>query len=144
MGTDVFAVVRDCIAESLAVGAADVRPGSKLVADLGADSLDFVDMLFMLEKRLGIKLRESELDFLSRLDFSSPEVMREGYLTRPTIERLLPRLPALEEVPDLDRVSPSQLFGLVTVETLVRIASAELARQEAAAPAAPDPPSGEA
>jgi len=126
---DVLTIVRQCVAESLALDPATVHAGSRLVSELGADSLDVFDILFMLERRLGVKLRESELDFLSRLDFSSPEVMREGFLTRATVERLRPRLPALDEVPDLDRVSPAQLFGLVTVDTLARIASAEMARQ---------------
>lgn len=126
---EILDAVRSCVAESLAVPPSDVTLTARLVDDLGADSLDFIDIVFMLEKRLGIKLRESELDFLSRLDFSSPEVMREGFLTAATIERLRPRLPALDTVPDAARVTPAQLFGLVTVETLVRIAATELARR---------------
>lgn len=114
----VYEVVRACVADSLALDLADVRLQARLAPDLGADSLDLVDIIFTLEKKLGIKLRETEIDFLSRLDFSSPDVVREGALTPATLEKLSGRLPALATVPDPARVTPAQLFALVTVETL--------------------------
>jgi len=92
---------------ALALGAIclDVRP-------------DFVDLVFAIEKRFGVKLRDDELDALSHLDFSSPDVMRNGFLTREVIERLTPALPALRDLPDPERVTPAAVFGLVTVAVL--------------------------
>ena len=115
--------VRLCrlVADCLAVEPAKVSRESRLTEDLGADSLDFIDLLFMIEKEFGIKVRESELDFLSRLDFSSPAVMRDGHLTRETVDRLSEWLPRLREVPDPSAVTPRALFSLVTVETLCRL-----------------------
>ncbi len=55
---------------------------------------------------------------LSHLDFSSPDVMRNGFLTREVIERLTPALPALRDLPDPERVTPAAVFGLVTVAVL--------------------------
>src|SRR4051812_23200952 len=43
--------VRRCVAERLFRDIGEVTPGSRLITDLGADSLDFVDLLFQLEKR---------------------------------------------------------------------------------------------
>ena len=77
--------LRALVVDCLAVEPEKVKGESRLTDDLGVDSLDFIDLLFMIEKEFGIKVRESELDFLSRLDFSSPEVMREGYLPAPPI-----------------------------------------------------------
>jgi acyl carrier protein len=104
--------------DCLAVEPEKVKGESRLTDDLGVDSLDFIDLLFMIEKEFGIKVRESELDFLSRLDFSSPEVMREGYLTAATVDRLKEWLPALRTVPDAAKVKPAALFSMLTVETL--------------------------
>jgi len=115
---DVFTRVRALIADSLALQEAAITPQSRLIDDLGADSLDFVDLTFAIEKAFGVKLREAELNFLTRLDFSSPAVMQGGYLTRDTIASIRPLLPALDRAPDPDRVTPGELFSLLTVETL--------------------------
>ena len=92
----------------------------------GADSLDFVDLLFLVEKEFGIKVRDSELDFLSRLDFSSPQVMKDGYLTASTLDRLKEWLPALRDRPEA-RVSPGELFSMITVATLCILIGRKLA-----------------
>jgi acyl carrier protein len=109
------------IADSLAVPEAEVTPQARLIDDLGADSLDFVDLVFAIEKTFGVKLRESDLTFLTRLDFSSPSVMKDGFLTPETIDSIAPLLPALENVPDRSRLTPGELFSLLTVETLCRM-----------------------
>jgi acyl carrier protein len=131
---EIFGRVRAMVADSLAVDEAGVALQSRLVDDLGADSLDFLDMMFTLEKTFRIGVREAEFDFLSRLDFSDPAVMRDGFLTRETIEKLLPRLPALANVPDRARITPAQIFSLITVETLCRIVEQALERAAGGAP----------
>jgi acyl carrier protein len=106
------------LADSLAVPSATVTLQSRLIDDLGADSLDFVDLIFAIEKEFGANIREADFTFLARLDFSSPTVMRDGFLTRDTIARLVPLLPGLESVADQARVTPGELFSLMTVESL--------------------------
>jgi acyl carrier protein len=123
---EIFATMRSLVADSLAVPASDVALESRLIPDLGADSLDFIDMVFLLEKRFGIKVREGDLDFFSRLDFSSPAVMREGFLTTETVERLRDWLPGLRDA-DPARVTPRQIFSMITVETLVILVEKKLA-----------------
>lgn len=128
---EIFGKVRACVAESLAIDEGEVRLESRLVDDLGASSLDFIDIVFQLEKELGIKVRESEFSFLTRLDFSSPEVMRQGFLTPEVVDRLSPWLPEFQRVADPLKVTPRQLFSFVTVEAICLVA-----QRHAAAPAA--------
>jgi len=123
---ELVTTVRAFLADRLALKVERVTLRSRLIDDLGADSLDFIDMVFTLEKKFGIKIREEEFDFLSRLDFSSPEVMRDGFLTVETIEKLRPRLPGLGELADPARVTPKELFGLLTVETLCDLVQTRL------------------
>jgi len=123
---ELVTAVRALLADRLALKVERVTLGSRLIDDLGADSLDFIDMVFTLEKKFGIKIREEEFDFLSRLDFSSPEVMRDGFLTVETVEKLRPRLPGLGELADPTRVTPKDLFGLLTVETLCDLVQTRL------------------
>jgi acyl carrier protein len=115
---DVFPRMRALVAGSLAIPEADITPESRLITDLGADSLDFVDIGFAIEKVFGVALRESELNFLTKMDFSSPAVVREGFLTAAALDTIAPLLPALALVPDRARVTPGELFSLLTVETL--------------------------
>jgi acyl carrier protein len=110
--------LRRLLADRLAVKIERIALHSRLIDDLGADSLDFIDIIFCLEKKFGIKIPEGEFDFLARLDFSSAEVMRDGFLTLETVESLRTRLPNLGELADPARVTPKDLFGLLTVETL--------------------------
>lgn len=119
-------VMRALVADSLALKADDVKPESRLTDDLGADSLDFIDIIFLIEKKFGIKVRDGEFDFLSRLDFSSPKVMKEGFLTAEAIEKLKDRLPALNQVPDQAKVTPAKLFSLISVETLCLLVEKKL------------------
>jgi len=122
----VLSAVARCIVESLAVPIEDVKLESRLIDDLGADSLDFVDIVFMIDHELDIRVRESEFSFITRLDFSSPEVMTEGFLTESVITRLESWLPALAAVPDKLKITPRQLFGLITVEAICIVAQRRL------------------
>jgi acyl carrier protein len=114
---EIESTLRALLADSLAVSRDEITRERRLFEDLGADSLDFIDIAFSIEKAFSIKVRDSELDFLSRLDFSSPAVMRDGYLTRETVERLQAWLPCLGER-EPDTVTPRELFSLITVDTL--------------------------
>jgi len=115
---EILPKLRTMIADSLAVDESLVTPDARLIDDLAADSLDFVDLVFAIEKEFGVKVREADFNFLARLDFSSPEVMRDGFITRRTIDTLAPLLPALAGAPDLGHITPRQLFSFLTVESL--------------------------
>ena len=53
--------------------------------------------------------------------------MRDGFLTAETVESLRPRLPDLGKLPDPAHVTPKDLFGLLTVETLCDLVESRLA-----------------
>ena len=114
----VFEGVRSNIADSLAVPTSAITLQSRLVDELGADSLDLVDIIFTLERKFGINVRETEFNFLTRLDFSSPEVMRDGFLTRPVVDKLADWLPQVAAAPDRTKISPRELFSMITVESI--------------------------
>lgn len=107
-----------------------VQLHSRLVDDLGADSLDFVDIVFQLERELDVRVRGSEFEWLTRLDFTSAAVMQEGFLTDAVIERLSGWLPALATVHDRKKVTPRMLFSLISVEAMCLVAERQLAAQQ--------------
>ena len=118
-GRDIRAALRAILSSSLFLDADQITPESRLIGDLGADSLDFVDLLFKIEKAFGVEFRHGEFDFFSALDSSSRNLSRDGWLTQESIAKLVEFLPALNELADPERVTPGQLFNLLTVESLV-------------------------
>ncbi len=129
--TEVQDAVRRCVAQSLVLELEEVQLESRLIDDLGADSLDFVDIIFMLEQALDVPMRDTELSFLTRLDYGSPEVMQRGVLAAEVVARLEPWLPALRELPDRAQVTPAQMFSCITIESICLVASGRLQRKEA-------------
>ena len=57
----VFPTVADMVADALGCDLAEVKPDVSLIEDLGAESIDFLDIVFRLEKAFGIKIERGEL-----------------------------------------------------------------------------------
>ena len=57
--------IQSMLAESLNVSIEKVTPEAKIVEDLGADSLDVVEMLSQLEDEYGIQIPDEEVENLS-------------------------------------------------------------------------------
>ena len=60
MGT--FEKVKELLVEKLGLGADKVTPASEIIKDLGADSLDLVEMLFALEEEFGVTVPEDKTE----------------------------------------------------------------------------------
>ena len=129
---EVLSAVRRCVAESLAVPEDEVVPEARLIDDLGADSLDFVDIVFALDRALDVRVRETEFNFLTRLDFSSPEVMKGAHLAEPVIARLEGWLPALRVAADKSQITPRELFSMITIESMALACQRAIDAREAA------------
>jgi acyl carrier protein len=100
------------VAEALNVEAADVRPHSSLQDDLGAESIDFLDILFRIETAFGIKIPEDEMwkgSIGSTDSASMAEAVRQLRERMP--EFRWDRLPAHLTREDLPR--------LITIQTIV-------------------------
>jgi acyl carrier protein len=89
---DIYPRVASVLAETLNVDAADVQPGSTLQGDLGAESIDFLDIVFRLERDFGIRISSDELFPESLLD-GDPDFIRDGRVTAKGLAELRARLP---------------------------------------------------
>lgn len=61
----VFDEVKEIIVDHLAVDAEEVKMESSFVDDLGADSLDTVEMIMALEEKFGVTIEDSEAEKLN-------------------------------------------------------------------------------
>jgi len=69
---EVFEKVRESLVDALGVDDDEVTPEATLVGDLGAECIDFLDIVFRLEKSFDIKIPRGELfpeDILTNTDY---------------------------------------------------------------------------
>ncbi|MDP2306355.1 MAG: acyl carrier protein [Pseudomonadota bacterium] len=57
--------VKDLIAESLGVNPTEVIPDASFIDDLGADSLDIVELVMAIEKEFGIEIPDEDAEKIS-------------------------------------------------------------------------------
>jgi acyl carrier protein len=126
---EVKAGVIECVAQSLAKDAAQIDRASRLIPDLGADSLDFIDIMFSLERKFDIKLQKEDFELISRLGMPREEAVVDGKLTLPAKQKLRKWLTALPLEGDL---MPKDLGAFVTIETLMVIVEEFRARPKTA------------
>jgi acyl carrier protein len=118
---DLMPTLRQILSERLFTELDDVQPTSRLIADLRVDSLDFVDLQFVLEERFGIQFGRGEF-----FDATPDWVTKDGYLQPQAIERLTDLMPELVGL--APPVPIKEFFGRLTVETLGRMIRRQLAK----------------
>mgnify|MGYP000976186455 FL=1 len=60
-----FEKIRDIIAEQLGIEASEITPESTFVDDLGADSLDIVELIMALEEEFNMEIPDEEAEKIS-------------------------------------------------------------------------------
>ncbi|MBN1488310.1 MAG: acyl carrier protein [Phycisphaerae bacterium] len=105
--------VRQIIADILAIDAEEVVPTARFVEDLGAESIDMLELSFRCEKRFGIKDPFGELGKPG--DLATDE---SGRLTPDSLATLKVRFPFLDYTRFSDDPRKSRLTELLTVEAI--------------------------
>src|SRR5713226_2509731 len=89
---EIFAKVRETLVDALGVDDDEVTPEATLIGDLGAESIDFLDIVFRLEKNFSIKIPRGEL-FPENLALADQSMIKDGVFTAEGIAELKNRLP---------------------------------------------------
>ena len=115
---EILAKVRDTLVDALGVDDDEVTPEATLIGDLGAESIDFLDISFRLEKNFAIKIPRGEL-FPENLSLADQSLVKDGMVTSGGIAELRKRLPhanidAFAQDPKVQNIS--ELF---TVQMIV-------------------------
>ena len=114
---EIYSKVSATLVEALNVDEEDIKPTSTLQGDLGAESIDFLDIVFRLEREFGIKIPRGEL-FPESVFQGNPEFVSEGRVTDKGMGELRSRMPyadlgAFEKDRRLSAVSDLFTVGLV-------------------------------
>lgn len=121
----VFAQVREVLVDALGVDEQEVTGDATLMGDLGTESIDFLDIVFRLEKAFRIKIPREEL-FPAETLMNNPELVSKGKLTPKGLAELKEKLPhtdvsAFQDDPDINK-----LADLFTVNSIVRYIESKL------------------
>jgi len=121
---EVFEKVRGVLVDALGVDDEEVTPDASLTANLGAESIDFLDIVFRLEKAFDIKISQGEL-FPDNL-LQSDEYVQDGKVTEKGLAELKARMPhadftSFEQDPDVNKVG--EIF---TVDAVVKFVQSKL------------------
>jgi len=122
---EIFKEVQSVLVDALGVDEEEVKSESTLMGDLGAESIDFLDIVFRLEKAFGIKIPREEL-FPAEGLMTNPEFVSSGKLTAKGLAELKRTMPhtnlsSFESNPDINK-----LGDLFTVNSIVNFVEGKL------------------
>ncbi|HEX4793158.1 MAG TPA: acyl carrier protein [Humisphaera sp.] len=121
---EIYKKVQNVLVDALGVDEEDVTPTAVIKNDLGAESIDFLDISFRLEKAFGIKIGKGEM--MPENVATDPNFAQGGKVTPAGIAELKKRMPhsdftAFEQDPTVDNMSK-----LFTVDAIVNYVEGKL------------------
>jgi len=122
--------VRAVVAEALGRDVEEVPLDAFMMGDLGAESLDYLDVVFKLEQTFGIQITRGEMERAARGDMTEEDFAPRGLISDAGLARLRELMPEAA-----DRIQPglraAQILGLFTVQTFANLVTAKLAGRTA-------------
>lgn len=114
--------VRECVARVVDKDVAEVRVEDRIIDDLGADSLDLLDLVFQLEQRFRIKISPRGIEKSAQERLGEIPLEVDGVYTPEALAELrkaMPEVPADELCPGLRAARLPRLFRVATFVGLV-------------------------
>lgn len=122
---EIYAKVTETLVDALGVDEDEVTPEATLVGDLGAESIDFLDIVFRLEKNFSIKIPRGEL-FPENLASADSGFVADGKVTPTGIDELRKRMPHADVETFAKDPKVESLPDLFTVQMIVKFITRKL------------------
>src|SRR6202451_1139236 len=122
---EIYQKVSATLVEALNVEEEEIKPTATLQGELGAESIDFLDIVFRLEREFGIKIPRNEL-FPESIFQGDPEFVQNGKVTAKGLSELREKMPfadlaEFEQNPELTGIR-----DLFTVDLISRYIQAKV------------------
>ncbi len=118
----VWEKVQHAVAEALGLDDDEVEMDARLIEDLGAESLDFLDLVFRLERAFGIKIPRGGVESQARGSLNEDIVYEvDGALTAAGLEKLAEAMPEVPAAEFSEGLKTSEIPTLFRVATFYRI-----------------------
>src|SRR5438445_2419760 len=122
---EIFTKVSSTLVEALNVDEDQINPTATLVGDLGAESIDFLDIVFRLEREFGIKIPRGEL-FPESIFQGDPEFVQDGKVTPKGLAELRAKMPFADLGEFAKNPEVRHLSDLFTVQLIARYIEGKL------------------
>jgi len=121
---EIYSKVQAVLVDALGVDEEEVTPNAVIKDDLGAESIDFLDIVFRLEKAFGIKIPRGEM--MPENLANDPTIVQDGKITPAGIAQLKAKMPhsdftEFEKDPEVEKMSK-----LFTVDAIVNYIEGKL------------------
>lgn len=124
--------VRRAFADALGLGVEEVAFSSSVLGDLGAESLDLLDIAFRLERAFDIRIPRGGIEQTGRQGLGEKEPYEVGgVLTRAALDRLAEAMPEVPPAEFRDGLKVSEVATLLRVGTFYNIVTGLLAQKAA-------------
>lgn len=124
---ELFGVVRTAVVEALGVDDDEVTPEATLLDELGAESIDLLDILFRLERKLGVKIQASDLAAYVQGGIPDDEFGDDnGIITERGLAHLKSVMPQIDEESLRGSFPAEKVMSLFTVDNLTDLVAARV------------------
>ncbi|MGW2522780.1 acyl carrier protein [Streptomyces sp. NPDC001617] len=131
--TELLPVVQDAVADALGIDAAEVQPDATLLGDLGAESIDLLDILFRIERVSKIKITVNDIGDLLQGGIPDEEFGDENEVVNDTgLTHLEKVLPQFDRSLLTEPLTADGVLGLFTVQNLLDLLTDRAAAADAA------------
>src|SRR5438445_5529514 len=130
---EIYTKVSATLVEALNVDEDEIKPSATLQGDLGDESIDFLDIVFRLEREFGIKIPRGEL-FPESIFQGDPEFVQDGKVTDKGLSELKARMPFADLSSFEKNPTVSAISDLFTVEMITRYIQTKLSEGKPAEP----------
>ncbi len=122
---EILKKVQETLVDALGVDDDEVTPTATLIGDLGAESIDFLDIVFRLEKNFDIKIPRGEL-FPENLATADSGFVADGKVTADGIAQLRTKMPHADIDSFASNPMVSKLSDLFTVDMICKFVATRL------------------
>ena len=123
---EIYSKVSATLMEALNVDEEEIKPTSTLQGDLGAESIDFLDIVFRLEKQFNVKIPREEL-FPESIFQGDPKFVTDGKVNPDGLAALRAQMPYADLTEFGKEPRLEKMEDLFTVELIVRYLQSKLA-----------------
>jgi acyl carrier protein len=120
--SDIEQAVKDAVAEALALEDDEVTPDATITADLGAESIDLLDVLFRIDRTTGVKLEAADLAEYIQGGIPDEEFGDDdGHVSAVGIANLTSVMPQIDAASLAGTLDAERVIDLFTVANLVEL-----------------------
>ncbi|MCX6878361.1 MAG: phosphopantetheine-binding protein [Verrucomicrobia bacterium] len=124
--SDILEQLKPLLVEVLGVRPDEIHPHRELVADLGAESIDLLDLTFRIEEAFKVRIEANELERQAIQQMPGGVYERDGYLTEEALVEIRRAAPELDQAKLVTGLRKADLPALLTVAFFVSLIQRKL------------------